>query len=70
MKLWSEEIFKEYYGITRKELARVIRNELYMSKEKKIISDLIEDITDGVMILPKRMHSTAYYKGKVINILI
>jgi hypothetical protein len=66
MKLWSEEQFKEYHGMTRKELATVISNELYLHKEKERISNLIEDVTEGQMILPKYVHTSEYKQKKML----
>ena len=64
---WSEEIFKEYYGMTRKELAQIIANEIYLEKEKELIRDLIEDVTEGQMILPKYCHTVQYLRKKKLS---
>lgn len=67
MKQWSEEQFKEYYGMTRKELARVVANEIYLEKEKERIRELIDDVSDGQMILPKYCHTVQYLRKKKLS---
>lgn len=67
MTNWTEEQFKEYYGMTREELARIVSNEIYLEKEKELIKQIIEDVTEGQTILPKRLHSIAYLKKKKLS---
>jgi hypothetical protein len=68
---WTPSQFKEYYGMTRQELATIISNELYLGKEKERIRSLIEDVSDGQTIIHKCVHTNKYKqkmaKNKVKN---